>query len=111
MSPHPCDGHSCDHCYLCDVVGICCMTITPQQREQLEADDGTQRERLRTAIVLEAGAMPSLGELVRRDAERWRPAPLLSSPSPFVLPRLAAEHIPNDSRKEAIHVLASRPTR
>lgn len=108
---HPCDGHQCDHCYLCDVVGICCQTISPEPRAQLEADDGAQRGWLRAAIVLEAGTVPSLRELVRRDAERQRPAPLLPTPSPLVLPRSAAEHIPNDSRKEAIHVLASRTTR
>src|ERR1700691_4954968 len=36
MSPHPCDGHPCDHCYICDVVGVCCTTVTPSQRVRLE---------------------------------------------------------------------------
>ena len=26
MSHHPCAGHACDHCYTCDVLGICCST-------------------------------------------------------------------------------------
>jgi hypothetical protein len=111
MSAHPCDGHPCDHCFWCDGLGICCQTISPEQRAQLEADDGAQRGQLRAAIVLEAGTVPSLGELVRLDAQRQCPAGVLPTPSPLVLPRSVAERIPNDSRKEAVRVLASRTPR
>lgn len=109
MSPHPCDGHPCDGCFCCSVLHICCLTISPEQRARLEAEE--RHEGLRAAIEAEAGTVPSLGELVRRDAERQRPAPLLPASSLLVLPRSAAEHIPNDSRKEAIHVLAPRTPR
>src|SRR5450759_960881 len=108
---HPCADHLsfCDHCVCCDVVGICCQTIPPEVCARLEAD--AARDGLRAAIEAEAGTVPSLRELVCLDAERQRPAPLLPAPSPLVLPRSAAEHIPNDSRKEAIHVLAPRTPR
>jgi hypothetical protein len=95
---------------VCRVVGICCMTISPELCAQLEAADQSQHEQLRAAIVMEARTVPSLGELVRRDAAGVRPGELLPTPSALRLLG-AAEHIPNDSRKEAIHVLASRPTR
>ena len=108
MSPHPCDGHPCDGCFCCSVLHICCLTISPEQRARLEAEE--RHEGLRAAIEAEAGTVPSLGELVRRDAAGVRPGELLPTPSALRLLG-AAEHIPNDSRKEAIHVLASRPTR
>jgi hypothetical protein len=108
---HPCNSHPCDHCYLCDGLGVCCASISPQQRAQLEADDPMQRERLRLAIVLEAGTIPSLGELVRRDAQRQRPAGSLPAQSSLVLPQAAAEPIPSDSRKEAAINAPTRPTR
>ena len=110
MNSHPCDGHSCDHCFLCDVVGICCMTISPEQNARLEADDRAQRERLRLAIGLEVVTVPSLGELVRLDVERQRSARSLSAPSPFVLSKTDAQPSPHD-RKESSHVAASRAAR
>jgi hypothetical protein len=106
MSPHPCADHPCDHCYWCDVVGICCQTISAEQRAQLQAD-----ERLRTAIAKEAGNVPSFQELVRLDALRRPGALLPPAPSPAGLLGPAATSMPEDSRKEAIHVLVSRTTR
>jgi hypothetical protein len=113
MTGHPCAAHiaSCDHCFCCEVLKVCCASISTEQRAQLEADDRTQRDRLRAAIAKEAGTVPSLGELVRVDAERQRPARLLPKPSPLGLPRATAERIPHDSRKEARHVIPARSTR
>jgi hypothetical protein len=31
----PCADHSCDHCYICDVLGICCLTIPPTDRDAI----------------------------------------------------------------------------
>lgn len=35
MTHHPCDGHGCDHCYICDTLGICCGTVPGAQRQIL----------------------------------------------------------------------------
>jgi hypothetical protein len=101
---HPCDGHPCDHCYTCDVLGVCCATVSPGQPRQSEAQ--ARSKRLHEAIILEARTVPGLTDLIRRDAERERPPKLLPMSSPLGLPNANAEHIPTDSRKEAIYVHA-----
>lgn len=110
MSSHPCADHSCDHCYLCDVVGVCCASVSREQRAQLEASRVEPYAGLAATIVQEAGLVPSLGELVRRshDAQHSHEpaAPALLAP-----PSVSNEHFPNDSRKEASRVLSSRPAR
>lgn len=98
---HPCADHLCDHCYCCDVVGVCCQRLSAAQCAQLEDHDQAGRERARVAVHLEAGNVSSLGELVLADFERQRPAKLLP----------AAEEVPADHRKEAIRVLVARTTR
>lgn len=39
--PHPCADHACDHCYTCDVLGICCSTgrVTSAPVADLPDDD------------------------------------------------------------------------
>jgi hypothetical protein len=113
MTGHPCAAHmaSCDHCYLCDVLGICCASISPSQRALLAASVPAQWDRLRAAIVEEAGTVPSLDELVRIDAVCQRPARLLPKPLSLSLPEAGAERIPNDSRKEVLDVIPARSTR
>lgn len=27
MRSHPCSGHDCDHCTICEIHGICCATV------------------------------------------------------------------------------------
>lgn len=105
MTGHPCDGHPCDHCYVCDVVGVCCATISAELRTQLEA---ARPDPLHEAIKLDAGAVPGLRALVcceaedRSRPERARPA-LVAAPS---------GDLPiNDAMKEAIHVHAPRSAR
>jgi hypothetical protein len=58
---HPCDGHSCDHCYLCDEVGICCMTV-PQSQRQVQA---RAVHAVRAAVVVDAAPEPSIAQLIR----------------------------------------------
>jgi hypothetical protein len=102
---HPCDGHPCDHCYQCDVLGICCMTVTePQHVSAAQASVIAQPDVLHDAVVQDAKSAISLRELVRIEAQRPHLAGLL-------LPHPDAEPVPNDSRKEAIRVLAARTTR
>jgi hypothetical protein len=101
MTAHPCVGHACDHCYLCDVLGVCCSTVSADQRAQLEAGHEAQSGALHTAVVLEAGTGPSLIELVRLEAEKPNGAQRL-------LPAAPAQAEPIDARKGAVNVVASR---
>lgn len=66
MTTHPCDGHPCDHCYLCDVVGICCATVPNHA-----AVDGCCPDtaaQLRDALQDEATTTVSLTQLIRVEA-------------------------------------------
>jgi hypothetical protein len=51
---HPCEGHACDHCYLCDVRGICCGTVRATQAQAVAevAEDAA----LRAAVAEDAAA-------------------------------------------------------
>lgn len=103
---HCCAGHPCDHCYLCDVVGICCMTVSAEQRVRLEAHLRTELDRLRQTLICEAAAKPSLAAQLRGDMQR-PPAVGLLAPAP--LPLLADPPI-LDQRRENVHVLVPRTT-
>jgi|GEM_PF-5490633 len=60
---HPCDGHVCDNCAICQA-GYCCGSITAEQRAQLEAPAiNPDDERLREAVEQERGTQPSIAEL------------------------------------------------
>jgi hypothetical protein len=102
-NPHPCSG-----CLLQEARD---GRVCPAARDVHDLEDLVAQRRaeaLHAAIVLEAGTVPSFRELVRLDAQRQRPALLLPAPSTLVLPSTAAEHIPHDQQKEAIHVPAPR---
>jgi hypothetical protein len=112
MTGHVCSGHACDHCYWCDVLGICCATIPAEQRARLEAGHHAQPDALHAAIVQEAGTVASLGELVRLDAERSSSGALLPAATRLgLLAAPAADPLPFDSRKEPVHVIPARSTR
>jgi hypothetical protein len=102
-TPHPCAGHPCDHCYVCDVLHVCCCSISAQQRAQLEAERRQPYAGLVAAIVQKAGAEVGLPELVRRDA-RHLPA---SARLGLLAPR-TTDPVSHNSRKEAVHVLPAR---
>lgn len=107
MTDHPCSSHPCDHCYLCDVVGICCMTVSTEQRATLEAHLRTELDRLRQTVICEAAAMPSLADRLRGDMQH-PPLTLLLDPAPlpvFADPPILAQE------KEPIHVIPPRTTR
>jgi hypothetical protein len=82
---HACAAHmeSCDHCYLCDVVGVCCMTVTSGQRAALEASHRAEtsyrpgasiaRDSLAAVgTLIEAAETVSLPELIREEAAQRR---------------------------------------
>jgi hypothetical protein len=72
MTTHPCHGHldSCDHCYLCDVVGVCCASVPPPVRADLHTvlDRPGSLDVLRDCLTQLAGGAPVSG-LRRRHAE------------------------------------------
>jgi len=106
MNPHPCANHiaSCDHCYCCDVLGICCAGLTAGQRARLEAS-AQAPDRLRAALTEDAQHVVSLPELVRQEAQALPAAArlrLLAAPP-------AASLFPDSSRKEALHDVPAGP--
>lgn len=110
MSPHPCIDHPCDHCYLCDVVGVCCTTVTPSQRARLEAEHRAEPiDRLHAVILQDAGTVPSLPELVRLEARQY-PAGLVAASRLGLLKASLIDPVLN-SRKEPAHVAISRTLR
>lgn len=114
MTAHPCADHLalCDHCYTCEVLRVCCCSLSASQRAQLEAEPHQPFAGLAAAIVQEAGARRSLRELVRAEAEQPSPAALPAPPGRPALPAApVAAAIPQQSHKEAVHVLAARTTR
>ena len=106
---HPCDGHVCDHCAICQA-GYCCGSITADQRAQLEAPaNNPDDERLREAVEQERGSEPSIAELVRRDAAQNAPAALPAGPV-LALPAPAGVAEPTETRKEPVYVAPARTT-
>ena len=105
---HPCDGHACDHCYLCDVVGICCATVPSAAHTSSSLSDAQADAAVRSAVVDERDRLPSLSVLVRIEAARAlppasEPAALLPPPSTDLL----VDVIYGDEREEC-HEPAAR---
>jgi hypothetical protein len=107
---HPCvPHHACDHCYICETLHICCATIPPEQRAQLEADTKQgQAERFREAVVAEARRVVTLADLIQAEAAQGVPALPPGTASLALPPAPAAEAIPHNSRKEPVYVIAAR---
>jgi hypothetical protein len=106
---HPCEGHPCDHCYLCDVLGICCITVATGQHVPPQAKDIAQADTLHDAIAQDAKTVIGVTELVRLDAQRQRLGGALSAPSRLALPITTAEPVLNDTKKEAVYVAPRAP--
>lgn len=105
MTGHPCAGHmaTCDHCYLCDVVGVCCATVP--QGGGIDAQ-AVELDRLRQAIVSEAASTPTLADRLR--SEKQCPAAVrLLPPGPPVVAHPSSP----DQEEKLIHVVAARTTR
>jgi len=62
---HPCDGHPCDHCYTCDVLGVCCMTGQGRSHQYTSARASDPEARLRNAMLAEPDADTSLIRLIQ----------------------------------------------
>jgi hypothetical protein len=110
---HPCDGHACDHCYLCDVVGICCATV-PHAAVRFS----TPESRLREAIVQDAAGVRGLAQLIQDSpAEqsliqliRAEPVKIIrQGPRPALLPGPPRLNDSNShTTEEVTHVFAAR---
>jgi hypothetical protein len=50
---HPCDGHSCDHCFVCDHIGVCCSSLTQAEKDALFASGGVVRSPVLQARLAE----------------------------------------------------------
>lgn len=102
---HPCADHfaSCDHCYSCEVLGICCAAVPNAQRSSIEAQGATSPDVLHEAIVQDANTAPNLLELIRSKSDPRRAHLLMPGP--------ISEPISHDFRKEPIYVVSSRTHR
>jgi hypothetical protein len=100
----------CGGCFLYERRGVC-----PAARDAYDLQNSAAAERraeqFRQAVTQDAQRTVTLTELVRADAQRQHPARLLPTSSLLALPKAAAERTAHDSRKEAIHVVASRAPR
>jgi hypothetical protein len=106
---HPCDGHACDNCTICQA-GYCCGSITTEQRAQIEAATNSASDaRLRNAIEQECGSQLSIAELVSQDAAQQRTTSRAAGP-PLLLPAPTTSPDLTEPRKEAVYVVPPRPT-
>lgn len=106
---HPCDGHACDHCYLCDVVGVCCASAPPNTSGPVNGSD--RIEALHSAVVEAATAHPCLPVLIAADravGEFRSPSDLLQLPVGSSLRDELIGASPEPTELEVQHVLASR---
>ena len=95
---HPCDGHACDHCYLCDVVGVCFASVRSDASAIPLAGGCQQRDRLHEAVIAERCAVISLAALVRAEVGDRTAASRSLLPAPRALPAQAGtNHHPKES--------------
>jgi hypothetical protein len=99
MSPHCCDGHMCDHCYTCDVLGVCCQTIGATQHRSSDVQPATPSV-LHDAIVQDAKTATSLSHRIQLGITQPSVAALL--------PGQPAELPATQTRKEPVRVIATR---
>jgi hypothetical protein len=97
---HPCSDHPCDHCYTCDVLGICCSTISSGLHALYETGGEIQRDRLHDAMNDETGPPPSLPEMICREAG-YLPTSTRLGLGPAPAP--AAWSVAGDAEKEAAY--------
>ena len=86
LRPHPCTGHSCDHCPTCERLGICCLTVNSGAQPVVNAPG---MEYLRSALMEEravGSCRPSLRELADRQEAAVLPGSLPSGESRLALP-------------------------
>lgn len=109
---HPCAGHNCDHCYTCDVLGICCASVSLDRRVRLTAAGAQCSCDLAAAIRSEAGATAYLRQLIENEAAPRPPIRLLPAGSPVSTPSEGSpEQVPTDAGKERLYDVPPSPDR
>lgn len=111
MNAHPCAGHSCDHCYICDHLGICCGSVSAADRAALSGSRTvTQPARPVPVDTSRLQAAMDLHQLAPRPARslavvaRQRLAELATpSERPALPPGKAAPLIDQLNAKETHH--------
>ena len=88
MACHPCQGHACDHCWLCEL-GICCMSANQSGAASNSTghDTGTLSD-LREALTEDAHAGRTASRLRNLAAtdSHWRRLAALHAATPLALP-------------------------
>ena len=104
--PHPCAGHmdTCDHCYLCDVVGVCCASV-PSSALASSTGSCQHDDSLHEAVVAERLTVVNLAALVRAEALSSAASRLALLAGPAAL---LPEFNTNHNQKEG-HVHVARP--
>ncbi len=108
---HPCSGHACDHCYLCDVVGVCCASVPVEVAARLIADTQRPDYQLGPAIAAEAESTVSLRALIRGEAQQRSSPDLPCRSRGLALPPGTTEPLPINPRREVQHVPVPRSDR
>lgn len=112
---HPCAGHDCDHCWVCDDLGVCCAQV-PNIKAYMSPDHFTPAqtpaeklaEELKAAVMADSGAL-SMVELVRLDIEvRAVYSPVVCEEQPDASDYPDVELVDDDI---AISLSVSLPTR
>jgi hypothetical protein len=108
MTPHPCDGHACDHCYCCDVLRVCCGSVSAAERVRLEAEHRwLTADRLLIAVRQEAQTTVSLTQLVRQEVKDRRPEqlPMVRALPPAPVLPIAQEPEPRKEHHVRTHIV------
>lgn len=106
-SSHPCADHQCDGCFCCRVLQVCCASVSPQERAQLEAEyHSDSSPNLAALVVAEADTFlsSSLNALIRQAAVE---SSVTGTALPL-LPLTPPASLSTPIRKEP-HVIASHP--
>lgn len=85
---HPCDGHACDHCYLCDVDGVCCATVPPAANT-VGDHAAAHNHSFCQAVVQDAADHVGISGLIHGDQAV---AVLRASVAPQALPAAPSSH-------------------
>ena len=105
---HPCADHPCDHCYSCDVLGVCCASAPSGRGKPGFQATPDQNLALHSAVLADIDRHVGLGRQIqleaRREASRGLPERLALPQGPPAL----TEEYPN--RKDA-YVSSSRSSR
>jgi len=81
-----CQGHRCDHCYVCTHLGVCCMTLKKSEKAALLVD--AQSHTLTALQVRMAELRDIWGDLSRMKVrpQQIQGAEPFTRPTPPVLP-------------------------